>query len=260
MRTPPPRRPRARAARIAAAVAGLGCGPLLGYGASVARVQLQARIFPRHWQRLTAAPAGADPAGRQPITMTVLGDSAASGVGANDPQAGYVGILSRRLAEVAVRPVQVTNISVPGASSWLLMEEQLSIFRELQRADVVMCVIGANDIADRKFTIDGFAWTAERLYPQLPPGTVVSTIPSFGLPWLERREKQANELIIALARRYDLELANLYGLTRRLWPFEYLRGQGGDFFHPNERGYRVWADALWPAFLRAYQRSLDLRE
>ncbi|MYM20929.1 SGNH/GDSL hydrolase family protein [Brevibacterium sp. 5221] len=249
---PQPARRYRPAASWAAALGGVALGAGLGYAASVARVQIQSRLFPRYWE-LVAHPPQAAPA-EAPIAMSVLGDSAAAGVGANDPQSGYVGLLAARLAAATGREVRVSNVAVPGASSWLLMEHQLPLFERLPEADLVLCIIGANDIADRRFTLEGFVWTAERLYPRLPAGTVVATIPSFGLPWLERKVRAANAVIVRLAREHDLELADLYTATRRLWPFAYLLHQGGDFFHPNERGYRVWADAIWPALERAWAR------
>ena len=292
--------------RVFAGAAGVIAGLALGYAVSVARVQIQSRVFPKLWERAANTPVTAQvthyaPGGTgagtearetqvagteareahsagtreaqgasaaanndttgsaagtgEPITVTVLGDSAASGVGANDPQAGYVGIVARKLAALSGRGVRVTNLSVPGASSWLLMENQLPQFRELPAADITLCIIGANDIADRHYTFEGFEWTAVRLYPQLPAGTVVSTIPSFGIPSFEAKERKANALIKRLARENDLELADLYAATARLWPFKYLLHQGGDFFHPNERGYEVWAQAVWPAVERAWRRT-----
>jgi acyl-CoA thioesterase-1 len=37
----------------------------------------------------------------------------------------------------------------------------------------------------------------------------------------------------------------------------------GDLFHPNDRGYKVWADAFWPAVSRraaSIESRSDVRE
>ena len=251
------------------AIGGVLVGMGMGYGIAVVRVKIQSALYPKFWAESTrtvlnlddVAPASstgehsAPAAPREVLTVNVLGDSAASGVGASHPERGYVWLLMRRLAEETGRDVRVTNISVPGASSWLLMEHQLPKLNELPPADITMSVIGANDLIDPKHSIEGFRWTAERLYPQLPAGTVVSTIPSFGASWLDPKVKAANQVITSIVKDHDLELADLYSHTKELGFWRYLLYTGGDIFHPSERGYVVWAAALWPALKRAARRA-----
>ncbi|MCQ9367902.1 SGNH/GDSL hydrolase family protein [Brevibacterium sp. 91QC2O2] len=252
-----------REGRLALRIAGFAAGVAAGYGLDVARAQLQSRFYPHYWNT-HPYPEGPEPRSKglpAPVTMHVVGDSAAAGVGPGfiDPRKGYVGLVEKRLENLAGRRVRTSNLAIPGASSWLLMEHQLPRFRALRErvgpADVTLCIIGANDIAGREYTLDGFIWTAERLYAQLPAGTVVGTIPSFGFDLVNRRVTDANAVIRALAARHDLELADLFAITSALDLRSYLARTGGDFFHPNAAGYRLWTHAIWPAVRRAYLRQ-----
>lgn len=262
--------------RAALAASGVAVGATAGWLSSSAWMNgVQARTRRGWWQHFHEAELAFFPDSSlgplsgwegdvRPLRVNVLGDSAAAGVGATSADRGYVGIVLRRLAAEAGAPVLVCNIAQPGDSSWLLMEEQLPELkagRMFTQADVTMCVIGGNDIADRAFTDDGFAWTAERLYPALWAGTVVSTVPSFGLPVFERKCRAANALIRRLAAENDLELAELHAATASLWsrctlgiPRQFFTMES-DVFHPNDHGYTVWAEAVWPAIRRAWQRS-----
>ena len=244
--------------KAATAVGGVTLGLGAGYGIAVVRVRIQSALFPKFWAESARTQLELDESLQElpPLTVNVLGDSAASGVGASKPERAYVGLLKQRLEEETGRRVSVTNISVPGASSWLLMEKQLPLLDDLPQADITMCVIGANDLIDPAYTLEGFEWTATRLYKRLPAGTVVSTIPSFGLPWLEPKVRAANAIIEREARLYDLELADLFSTTHELGLWRYLLYTGGDIFHPSERGYVAWASALWPAVRRAAKRAL----
>lgn len=249
----------AAASKVLTACAGVVVGLAAGYGIAVVRVRIQSAMYPKFWAKSgrTRVALDTNPDDLPPVTVNVLGDSAASGVGASKPHKAYVGLLMQRLAEETGRNIELTNISVPGASSWLLMEHQLPVLNNLPNADITMAIIGANDLVDPKYTLDGFEWTACRLYKQLPPGTVVSTIPNFGLPWLESKVRAANAIIEREARLNDLELADIFTATHQLGLWRYLLYTGGDIFHPSERGYVVWASALWPAVRRAAIRALD---
>lgn len=235
------------------AVSAVGCALLAGgvhYGISLREIRRQSARHPEFWaSRL----AGQDAHGiGRALSYVALGDSAATGVGVADPEAGYVTHVEKRLEQISGRPVRTANLSVPGASTWLLMEDQLPLFEQLPEPDVVTCIIGGNDIIDPNFTAEGFEWTLARLFPRLPAGTVVSTVPSFGVPPFETRVQIANALIRRYARDNDLYLADIHSATRALWPVKYFFHVAGDFFHPNARGHRVWADAVWEAVERSY--------
>ncbi|GAA1999300.1 SGNH/GDSL hydrolase family protein [Brevibacterium samyangense] len=231
------------------------------YGRSLWTIRKQSSAHPKFWRARLAEHDETAHEAADLLNYVVLGDSAASGVGVADPERGYVVHVENELAELTGRPVRTTNLSVPGASSWLLMEHQLPLFDNVQAelrettgrgADIVTCIIGGNDIIDPNFTLEGFEWTLVRLFAKLPAGTVVSTIPSFGIPPYESRVRAANDLIHAEVIKHDLVLADLYVETRKLWPVKYFFHCSGDFFHPNARGYRLWGDVVWSGVQEAW--------
>lgn len=52
-----------------------------------------------------------------------LGDSAAQGVGVDDPADGYVSLVGRHLAEITGRNVRIVNLSVSGATVKTLLTD-----------------------------------------------------------------------------------------------------------------------------------------
>lgn len=52
-------------------------------------------------------------------------------------------------------------------------------------------------------------------------------------------------MILEAAERHGHAFADIHSRTARL-PFrEYLHTFGDDWFHPNAKGYAIWADAVW---------------
>src|SRR4051812_35356027 len=63
------------------------------------------------------------------LTYVVLGDSAAQGVGASDPDKGYVGLIAKRLAAKTGKSVRVVNLSVYGAGVDDVIRKQLPLLQ-----------------------------------------------------------------------------------------------------------------------------------
>ncbi|MGI9016175.1 MAG: SGNH/GDSL hydrolase family protein [Euzebya sp.] len=181
--------------------------------------------------------------------MVVLGDSAAQGVGASGPFTGWVGQVRARLEDHEGRRWRVLNLSVSGARAHDVLDHQLPrLWRVDQPVDLVICAIGGNDmyrstswhIADR-FT---------RLVASLPgpgdlgPGsrTIITTLPQ-GLG--RRRAAIANRIISEGAPQRGIDVADLWATTGPPWQGKYAE----DFFHPNDIGYRHWADGIFPSLL-----------
>jgi lysophospholipase L1-like esterase len=80
------------------------------------------------------------------------------------------------------------------------------------------------------------ARTREDLCAALPPGAVVATCPR-GV--FERKSARVNAVLRARAAERGLRVADLWAHTGP--PY---RGRYADGFHPNDRGYLQWADAL----------------
>jgi lysophospholipase L1-like esterase len=105
------------------------------------------------------APMGA-PASGDPLTLVVLGDSTAAGVGVSRPQDALPYLLARRIADAEARPVRVISYGWAGARAADLPRQQVAHAAGagrrpkdagpfLRDADVVAIVIGSNDATHR---------------------------------------------------------------------------------------------------------------
>ncbi|HEX5532982.1 MAG TPA: SGNH/GDSL hydrolase family protein [Actinomycetales bacterium] len=179
------------------------------------------------------------------LTYLALGDSAAQGVGVDDPADGYVSVVARHLAELTGRTVRIVNLSVSGATVETLRDQQIPLMRDHGTPDLTTCVIGGNDIAwRRRFRVGEFAAAFDEVAARLPERSVVGLVPSFGHWPYERRAQEANLAIARIARARGHAVADLYSPTRRLWPWRYASIMAGDLFHPNAAGHRLWAEAI----------------
>ena len=178
------------------------------------------------------------------LLYVALGDSAAQGIGASQPDRGYVGLLARRLRQRTGRPVQVINLSRSGARIRDVVDTQLPALAALGRApDVLTVGIGGNDMASydrRTFTV-----AVEGLTAALPVGSYVADVPYFMHGRWERNAQQAADLLRVSTSRHGLRPVALHAsLQAQGW-----RGMvtqfAADWFHPNDRGYRIWAEAFW---------------
>jgi lysophospholipase L1-like esterase len=166
----------------------------------------------------------------------VLGDSTAQGIGAPAHDRGYVGQLRRRLEDRDGRTWRVVNLSRTGARVDDVITQQLPALDDLaSRADMVTCAVGANDLVRLRFTAVPARFRL--LIERLPPGSVVATLPR-GLGG--RRAERVNAMIRAEAPPRGLVVADVWAHTGPPWQGKF----AGDDFHPNEVGYRDWADAF----------------
>jgi lysophospholipase L1-like esterase len=224
-----------RLTRRAAALA--VAGPLVAYWAGrLVRLRRSVGEHEQFWSRPRDRTGG--------LLYAALGDSAAQGIGASRPDRGYVGLLARRLEDATGRPIEVMNLSRSGARMADVLDAQLPTLSALgRRPDVVTVAIGGNDIV----AYDGavFAEQADRLADSLPAGAYVADAPYFMHGRFERDSRQAADLLAAAAVRRGLRAVALHDAQQvRGW-----RAMATDFaadwFHPNDRGHRVWADAFW---------------
>lgn len=201
----------------------------------------QARAYQEYWH----APTTGD------LVYIVLGDSAALSVGAPDPQQGYVGLLSARLMRATGRSIRVINLAVSGERAADLLRRQVPRLKDLPDPHFVTCVVGGNDVAfhrfGRPYPVEAFTTSMTRIMEALPQHAIIGAVPSFGHWPFENRVRQANDVIRRITRARGMAFADLYEASRPLWPFRYTASYvSRDLFHPNARGHRLWADALWP--------------
>ena len=177
------------------------------------------------------------------LLYVAIGDSAAQGIGASAPDRSYVGVLADHVRLATGRTVRVVNLSVSGATVGLAVRDQLPKFAGL-RPDLVTVSIGANDIAD--WDAEAFEAGLRDLFAALPEHAIVADLPCFHLPHNERKVAVANRILRELAAEHRLTVVPLHATTKRQGLRSIATQFANDMFHPNDRGYRVWADAFLP--------------
>ena len=176
------------------------------------------------------------------LTYVALGDSAAQGIGASRPERGYVGLLADRLRDQTGRPVQVVNLSRSGARLADVLQDQLPRLRELD-ADIVTVAIGGNDV--RHYDQTTFRAQLDQLTRGLPSGAFVADLPFFMHGRWEDDAQEASDLVTAAAPAAGLVSVPLHQTQRSQGWSAMFTQFAADWFHPNDRGHRVWADAFW---------------
>lgn len=180
------------------------------------------------------------------ILYVAMGDSAAQGIGATSPDRSYVGVLADDIRTITARTVRVINLSVSGATVELAVAEQLPRFRKLT-PDIVTVAIGANDIA--AFEPATFERGLRKIFEALPAHAIVADLPYFYLPSNERTVAVANDILRRVAAEHGLTVVPLHQTMKRQGVQGVLTQFAQDFFHPNDRGYRVWASAFRPSLM-----------
>ena len=198
------------------------------------QVQQGVKRARQYWAQPRGEPGG--------LLYVALGDSTAQGVGASRPERGYVGLLAERLRTTTGRPVQVVNLSRSGARIADVLSEQLPRLREL-RPSLVTVAIGGNDV--RAYDATTFAAQVESLTAALPAGTVVADAPYFMHGHWERHAQQAADTLTRSAHARGLDVVPLHEALRREGWSAMFDQFAADWFHPNDRGYRVWERVFW---------------
>ena len=81
----------------------------------------------------------------------------------------------------------------------------------------------------------------------LPDHAIVADLPSFYVLPGRKAVAEGNRIIRKLADERGLRVVGLHALTARQGGWGMATQFAGDLFHPNDRGYRVWANVFWPA-------------
>ncbi len=193
----------------------------------------------------TSATYWAEPrGGTGGLLYVALGDSAAQGIGAGRPDLGYVGLLADRLRARTGQPVEVINLSRSGARIGDVVENQLPALAALGRTpDLVTVAIGGNDVP--MYEADPFADSVGQLVDALPAGTYVADVPYWMHGRWEDDAQAAAVVMTAATRERGLRPVPLHEAQRRAGWSAMLTQFAADWFHPNDRGYRLWADAFW---------------
>ncbi|MCY7400714.1 MAG: SGNH/GDSL hydrolase family protein [Nocardioides sp.] len=214
----------------------LGLVLLTIWGLKLARVTRSNVLFADHWSRPHGRPGG--------LLYVALGDSAAQGIGARRPERGYVGLLAQRLRDTTGREVEVVNLSRSGARMHDVIDSQTGALAALGRTpDVLTVAVGGNDMLaydDATFRVN-----SDRLMAALPAGTYVADVPYFMHGHWERDAQHAAELLVASAVRHGHRPVFLHQALKAQGWQAMLNQFAADWFHPNDRGHRAWAEAFW---------------
>lgn len=178
------------------------------------------------------------------LHYVAIGDSTAQGIGASRPAHGYVGNVARHIDQVTGRMPKVTNLATSGATVRIAIDNQLPEFAGLQ-TDILTVSIGANDMAN--FDAARFDADIRELFDALPDHAIVADLPSFYFLPRQKLVRVANRLLREAARERGLTVVPLHAHTDKWGIWGVLRQFSGDLFHPNDRGYEMWADTFVPA-------------
>ena len=204
------------------------------WGVKLVRLAHSVEVYRTYWAEPRGKPGG--------LVYVALGDSAAQGIGASRPERGYVGLLAERMRERSGRSVQVVNLSISGATIRDLIDKQIPQLRKL-RPDVVTVDIGGNDV--RSYDPARFSADVDELTAALPAGTLIADVPDFMHGRWGERAVQAGGIITARAHAHHLRVVPLHDAQRTRGAGTMLTDFAADWFHPNDRGHLVWADAFW---------------
>lgn len=201
-----------------------------------------------------------------PITLLLVGDSIAAGLGADRRRRSLGVQLAKRLALASDRAVRLVCAAEVGAETWQLVAQVDGLSADVH-PDVTVVVVGGNDVIHRLKLSDSVAHLESTITTLRAGGSrvVVGTCPDLGaltaVPQpLRGLGRQASRRLAAAQRNaavrsgaYAVSLADALGPVFRSRAEEMF---AVDRFHPSGAGYRRAAKALLPSVLA----SLDLLE
>ncbi|NKZ06392.1 SGNH/GDSL hydrolase family protein, partial [Actinomadura latina] len=261
------------ARRIAAAAAYGGGGITAIGGVTFGLIVVEAKLARRIIQ---ATPYGDPPAadglygeasGGAPLSLVMLGDSTAAGLGVHTPAETPAAHLATGLAAIAGRPVRLTNVARPGSRSQALGAQ---VEQALQtRPDIAVIMIGANDVTGRITPAESVRHLADAVGRLRDAGgqVVVGTCPDLGsvkplmqpLRWFARRacRQLAAAQMIAVVE-HGARSVSLGDLLGREFAADPLSMFSEDRYHPSARGYAAAAAAVLPSMAAALGLEPDL--
>ena len=186
--------------------------------------------------------------GRDPVSILVLGDSTAAGVGAASQADALPGNLARRLSQEWERGAHWRAVGENGATTLDIVRRYLAE-ATTQTYDLIFVTIGANDaltLRSRRAFRRNFRTILRRLRSVSPKALIlVSSFPGFSqfaslpnpLRWALALHSRSLE---ETARRFARSEP---GVLMSPPAPEYTPGFfASDGFHPSPQGYREWVD------------------
>lgn len=208
---------------------------------------------------ITGSVEPARPRSTVPLRLAVLGDSTVAGTGVDTVENSVPIQIAERVADALGRPVEVEGLGVSGARTGDLLETQAL---RVADADVVVVVIGSNDVTHVTPPWRLRRETAALLDALAPTSVVLGGIPLFGsadalaeplrtvVGWYANPLRNIQREVAA-AREH----VTFVNIAREASPR--FRGvpeaMSEDGFHPAAVGYGFWADALAAGVVRVLE-------
>ena len=200
--------------------------------------------------------------GDEAITLVVMGDSTAAGLGTNEPSHAYPQVLARRLASDGYR-VDLRVFGLSGARVKDVLEEQLPQALEVD-PDYGFIGIGANDVTHLTSLGDVRADMSEVLMVlarRTGAEVVIAGAPDMRAPAFYEplrslagwRGRQVAGAIEEVGRAQGAAVVELAKETGPKFGTDPQRFHSTDDFHPSADGYRLWADAIYPVLKRTVE-------
>ena len=195
-----------RAWQVAGAAA--GGASLFGGGVAIGRLlrlDSQRGDYRRSWENHNLATLerlrqlDEHPEGERPYLIVSLGDSSVQGMGASRVTESYPARLASAINEQLDREVLMLNLSLSGATIESVELTQIPQMRGMGlidgdiEPDLVTLSIGGNDVMAEDMAPGQFAERLGRVIAALPPDSLVSSIPSFGIMPQEKRATEMSE-------------------------------------------------------------------
>jgi lysophospholipase L1-like esterase len=185
------------------------------------------------------------------LRLAWLGDSTGAGIGSSGAEAALVTLVAGELD----RSLELRVLAKPGARIGDVLTRQLARLEAID-PDVVVLAVGGNDVTH--LTSEGLF---ETQYDQVlralagrPALKVVSvgigdfsTVPRIPQPLravVEWRARALDDVLRKVTASHDVPYVDLFGETGPVFADDPERYYAPDGFHPNDAGYRVWADAI----------------
>ncbi|GAB3245151.1 SGNH/GDSL hydrolase family protein [Kineosporia babensis] len=256
---------RARKIAAAAAFGGGGIGALgaAAYGLLLTEVRIARKVIGQPFGN--AGPGGEGRYGAfpgEPIQLIMLGDSTSVGLGADHGEQTPGAVIAAGLASIAKRPVEVRMYGRVGGQSWELEGQTARALDEGPRPDVVVIMVGANDVTHRvkpQVSVRALEASVRRLR-EAGVEVVVGTCPDLGtiqeiprpLRYLAQRLSRqlaaAQTIAVVEAGGASVSLADLLAdefIAHRIEMFSL------DRFHPSATGYARVGEAILPSVAAA---------
>ena len=199
-----------------------------------------------------------------PVTMVVLGDSLAYGLGATNVENGLAHLIFRRLRED--RPGSTyANYAVPHSTMGDVLRHQLPHLHQ-SNAGLVLLVAGANDlrftrdpaIIKRRFqklleTVHDLAPRAAVVAGGMPDVTQTIGVPVFLKPAAARLCRRINDAMRGVVARSGDEFIDMFEYTSAplVAGAQYMCDDG---YHPADFGHAEIAERSYPSVAKALLR------